>query len=183
MSHLMLASATLIVFLALAGCAAERASSDVASSGTSAPRVALPDLLDGASQRRADGTLAALGRLPEPRRVEAEPVENRHDPAQTDTIRTYHYGGVAVEVYTVADGKELLQEIRVTERGYETAEGLGVGSTRDAVREALGNPTRSGGDGLVYERADSPDDPTPTTLTIRFEGDRVAALAWSYYVD
>ena len=153
------------------------------SSGSEAPRGMLPEILDAAYERRADGSLALLDRLPPPQRVEAEPVENRHVEGQTDTLRTLHYDGLALEVYAVADGREILQEVRVTGEGYETAEGVGVGSTRAAVRAAYGEPARSDGGTLSYERTTSPDDPTPTTITVRFDGDRVAALAWSYYVD
>lgn len=168
----------LLVLAALAfaaGCAAERSMS---SAG-----VTLPEILDDANERRADGSLGILDRLREPQRVEAAPIENRHVEGQTDTLRTLHYDGLTLEVYAVADGKEILQELRVTGEGYETAEGIGVGSTREAVRRALGEPVRSGGDTLTYETATSPDDPTPTTLTVRFDGDRVAALTWTYYVD
>jgi hypothetical protein len=161
--------------IALAGCAAER--------NAARPDLDLTAMLDRTYEQNADGSLVLLDRLGEPRRVEREPIENRHVPGQIDTLRTLAWDGLAVEVYAVADGKELLQEIRVTGPGYETAEGLGVGSTQSAVREAFGEPDRTDGDTVTYEVAESPDDPTPTQLHIRYDGDRVAALSWSYYVD
>jgi len=168
----------LLLFALLAGligCTAER--------NTVRPDLALPAILDRAHERNADGSLALLDRLGEPERVETEPIENRHVPGQIDTLRTLVFDGLAVEVYAVADGKELLQEVRVTGPEYETAEGLGVGSTRSAVREALGAPVRTEGDTVTYEVPESPDDPTPTQLHVRYDGDRVAAMTWSYYVD
>lgn len=178
MLRLLPASLVLVGLVAVAGCAAERSLPASASS-----RVTLPEVLDHAYERRADGSLVVLDRLPTPQRVESEPVQNRHVEGQTDTLRTFHYDGLALEVYVVADGKEILQEVRVTGEGYETAERLGVGSTRGAVREALGEPTRAEGNALTFEVTASPEDPTPTTLTVRFDGDRVEALTWSYYVD
>jgi hypothetical protein len=160
---------------ALVGCAAER--------NAARPDIALPTILDRTYERTDDGSLVLLDRLGEPRRIETEPVENRHVPGQIDTLRTLVFDGLAVEVYAVADGKELLQEIRVTGPGYETAEGLGVGSTRAAVRDVLGSPARTEGDTVTYEVSESPEDPTPTQLHIRYDGDRVAAMTWSYYVD
>jgi hypothetical protein len=173
----MLSRLLLLVGLAtaLVGCAAER--------NAARPDLALPTILDRTVERSDDGSLVLLDRLGEPRRVETEPIENRHVPGQIDTLRTLVFDGLAVEVYAVADGKELLQEIRVTGSGYETAEGLGVGSTRPAVREALGEPDRTDGDTVTYELLESPEDPTPTLLHIRYDGDRVAAMTWSYYVD
>lgn len=165
--------------LTSAGCATERSS----SSGSPPQSVALPEILASAYEHRADGSLTLFDRLGEPQRVETEPVVNRHDPSQTDTLRTFHYSGLALEVYAVTGGKEILQEVRVTGEGYETTEGLRVGSTREAIRAALGPPVRSEDGRLSYEVTDTTEDPTPTTLTIRFEGDRVDSMAWSFYVD
>lgn len=178
MPRQLLSLLTLVPLVAAAGCAAERS-----TASERAARLPLAEILEAAYERRADGSLVVLDRLPPPQRVEATPVENRHIEGQTDTVRTLHYDGLALEVYAVADGKEILQEVRVTGGGYETAQGLGVGSTRAAVRAALGEATRSNGGTLTYDIKTSPDDPTPTTLTVRFDGDRVAALTWSYYVD
>lgn len=165
----------LVPLVALVGCAAER--------NAVRPDLALPQILDRTDERTDDGSLVLLDRLGEPRRVETEPVENRHVPGQTDTLRTLVFDGLAVEVYAVADGKELLQEIRVTGEGYETADGLGVGSTRAAVRDVLGEPVRTEGDTVTYEEPETSDDPTPVELHVRYDGDRVAAMTWSYYVD
>lgn len=176
-----------LLLLTLFGCAPERSTSspplrseELDGSAAAAP---LSEILDSAFDRAEDGSLAVLDRLGDPRRIEAEPVQNRHDPAQTDTLRTYVYDGLELDVYAVAGGKELLEEVRVTGSRYETAEGLGVGSTRAAVRDALGPPLRADGDTLTYERTESPEDPTPTTLEVRLDGDRVAAMTWQFYVD
>jgi hypothetical protein len=166
--------AVLAVAGVLAGCTAERT--------VVRPAVPLAAMLSGASQQADDGSLLLLDRLGEPRRVEAEPVENRHVPGQVDTLRTLVWDGLEVEVYAVADGRELLREVRVTGAGYETAEGLRVGSTRAEVREAFGAPAHAEGDAATYEVRDAPDDPTPTQLRVRYDGDRVAAMVWSYYV-
>lgn len=165
----------LVLLVGFVGCAAER--------NAVRPDIALPVMLDRAHERNDDGSLVLLDRLGGPERIETEPIENRHVPGQIDTLRTLVFDGLAVEVYAVADGKELLQEIRVTGPGYATADGLGVGSARSAVRDVLGAPVRTEGDRVTYEMPDSPDDPTPVELHIRYDGDRVAAMTWSYYVD
>ena len=128
-------------------------------------------------------TPALLARLDEPRRIETEAVENRHVPGQVDTLRTYVYDGLALTVYDVAGGGALLQEVRVTDEGYTTAGGLGVGSRREAIEAAYPNSVGAEGGTVTYERAASPDDPTPETLRVRYDGDRAAELVWSFYVD
>jgi len=142
------------------------------------PGVSLAELLDPALD-----TPALLARLDEPRRIETEAVENRHVPGQVDTLRTYVYDGLALTVYDVAGGGALLQEVRVTDEGYTTAGGLGVGSRREAIEAAYPNSVGAEGGTVTYERAASPDDPTPETLRVRYDGDRAAELVWSFYVD
>lgn len=151
------------------------------SAGTSPRPLALPDLLHLA----ASDAEALLRRLQEPTRAETEPVENRHVPGQIDTLRTLVYDGLRIQLYEVADGsgRRLVQEVTVTGEGYATAEGLGVGSTRAEVREALGEPLYAEADALGYEVQESPDDPTPALLHVEFQEERVAALRWSLYVD
>lgn len=158
-----------------AGCATERA--------VVRPAVPLTTILDEAYQRTDDGSLDILNRLGEPRRVEAEAIENRHAAGQVDTLRTYVFDGLAVEVYAVTGGSELLQSVLVTGPGYETTDGLGVGRARAAVRDALGSPMHIDGDTVTYDITSDSGDPTPVALSVRYAADRVAAMQWIYYVD
>jgi hypothetical protein len=146
------------------------------SLGTGVPLAAL---LDPSADARA-----LRERLNEPLRVETEAVPNRHVPGQTDTVRTLVYDGLALELYEVTGGAVFLQEVTVTGEDYETAEGLGVASTRDEVEAVYTNSTSAEptdeGTVVTYERANGP---TPVVLRVRYEGDRVAAMTWSFYVD
>ena len=146
------------------------------------PGVPLSDILDPSVEGRA-----LRERLSAPLREETEAVPNRHVPGQTDTLRTLHYDGLALQFYEVAGGPAFLQAVAVTGGVYETAEGLGVGSTRDAVEAVYTHSTgvepTDEGNVVTYERTDGPDDPTPTTLEVRYEGDDVAAMTWRFYVD
>lgn len=144
----------------------------------------LPALLSAVDDHGAGGTLPVLDRLPPPTEIRKRPVPNRHDPALTDTVVTFVHPGLELEVYRVTtSGKEILRSIEVTGEGYRTGEGVGPGSTRARVTRALGEPDRVEGSRLVYRQREGEVDPTPTTLSIRFRGDRVAAMTWSFYVD
>ncbi|NNF58490.1 MAG: hypothetical protein HKN04_09630 [Rhodothermaceae bacterium] len=141
-----------------------------------APGLPLDELLDS----RVDGaTLQA--RLNAPRRMETEPVANRHVAGQVDTLRTYVYDGIRLQFYTITGGGALLQEVTVTGEGYTTAEGLGVGSTRDEIEATYPHSLGAEGSTITYERDD--EEPTPTVLRVTYDGDRASSLTWLLYVD
>lgn len=178
----------------LAGCAEDRTRTLEAPAETQEPEqntaageaeapsgdlgVPLATLVQGVLEGRAG---EVLDRLRPPGSEEVETLQNRHDPEQVDTLRTLHYDGLTVEVYHVGGGsdREFIQSIEVTGGDYETAEGVQVGSTRTRVEEQLGSPATREGDAYVYELSDV----TPNQLRIRFDGDTVSAMTWSFYVD
>ena len=148
------------------------------------PGIELTELLSQVSERTPEGRLEVLDVLRPPTRITHRPVENRHDPSQTDTIHTYVYPGLRIEVYDVAaSDTEIIQTIEVTSTDYRTASGLTIGDTRAEVRDALGAPAREENGTLFYERPQSPQDPTPPMLRIRFDNDYVQAMTWEFYVD
>ena len=173
--------ASLILLLAaLPGCSGDP-EPEPAEMERVRPGLPLPELVEGLSENALDqDRLAVLNRLDRPRRVERAPQPNRHDPAQTDTLRTLHYDGLDIEIYEVsASGKELASRLEVTSSAYATAEGLRVGSTREEVEEALGEPAEVEEGALVYRS----DDVTPTTRRFEMDGGRVEAMTWFFYLD
>jgi hypothetical protein len=143
------------------------------------PGVSLAEILDPSVEGRA-----LRARLNAPVRAETEAIPNRHVPGQVDTLRTLHYDGLALEFYEVTGGPTFLQTVTVTGGVYETAEGLGVGSTRGEVEAVYTHSTSAEptdeGNVVTYERADGP---APLTLEVRYVGDDVAAMTWRFYVD
>jgi hypothetical protein len=140
------------------------------------PGLALDDLLDS----YVDG-MTLQARLNTPRRIEAEPVANRHVAGQVDTLRTYVYDGIRLQFYDLTDGGVLLQEVAVTDDGYTTADGLGVGSTRDAIEAAYPHSLGAEGSTITYESGG--DDPASTVLRVAYAADHAASLTWFLYVD
>lgn len=143
--------------------------------------VPLSDLVGAAMDRPAgQDSLAVLDRLGEPLRIEAEPHENRHEPGQVDTLRTFHYTGLQFTVYDVTgSAKEIMQDITVTDSVYTTEEGVRVGMHRQQVRAALGAPDHTEETTFVYNLSEV----TPNQLRVLFEEGKVTRLEWNFYVD
>ena len=173
-------SSLIFFFVSLPGCSGDP-EPELADVERIEPGVPLPELVDGLTSNKLEqDQLAILNRLNRPRRVTRTPERNRHDPSQTDTLRTLHYDGLELEVYEVStSGKELASRLEVTGSVYETTDGLHVGSTREAVELALGQPSDVDDGALLYQS----DDITPMTLRFEMDGSRVEAMTWFFYLD
>ena len=66
----------------------------------------------------------------------------------------YQYSGFTVKTTPAEGGKNVICMIELTDDTYETAEGLTIGSTADAVKKAMGNTDASTSTSLVYTKAD-----------------------------
>lgn len=159
--------------------------STVDSAETPDPTPDLSRLLDHVHDRTPDGKLRVLDELPAPASRAVEAVENRHDPAVTDTVRILRWPGLTVEVYhATTSGREMIRSVEVTGEDYRTGRGLRVGMSRSDVAGIVGSPVRTRDGGVVYELREGEHDPTPTFLTVHYAGGgRVERLAWSFYID
>lgn len=167
------------------GGANDAPSADPADEVEPRPTESAPDLqmiLDRPYERDETGKLRVLDDIGEPPETSVRTMTNRHDPSRTDTLRTLRWPALELEVH-VAGGKEILSEVRVTDEGPATAEGLSVGLTRDEVRNLLGEPRDTEDGEWTYELFEDEHDPLPTMLDVGFDGDRVTSLTWTYYVD
>lgn len=123
--------------------------------------------------------LPVLDRLNEPQRVSAEARPNRHVPGQIDTLRTLHYDHVRITVYEVSGGKEILQNVTVTDSRLEALTGVSVGTDRAAVEGMLGEPDERDGDAYVFLQ----NGPMPTRFYVHFDGDTVGRMEWRFPID
>jgi hypothetical protein len=120
-------------------------------------------------------------RLGPPVRTTAEPIVNRHDTTQTDTLRTLAYDSLEVQFYDVTrSGKQLPTYLAFWGERYEGPQGLSAGLSHDSVRGVLGEPARRENGDLVFQVG---SEPTPTALTVTFEDDAATRFQWSFYVD
>jgi hypothetical protein len=116
-----------------------------------------------------------------PDAVTTRPVSNVHDPEVTDTILTWQYSDVELEIYRTADGRRLLTEALVTGNRYLTFPEIGIGSTAAEVRRLLGTPDVEGPDELEYRCGNCAGLPEPAIFEL--EGDRVRAVRFIFALD
>jgi hypothetical protein len=116
-----------------------------------------------------------------PAEVVARAVQNQHDPAVTDSIFLWRYDGLDVEIYRTADGRRLLSRATVRDNRHLRFPEVGIGVREEAVRRLLGEPERSGPEGLEYRcgRCEGPPEP----FVFRVEDGRVQQVDFVFYVD
>lgn len=132
---------------------------------------------------RTEGDLSyeeLLQRLGPPAETETQTVANKYVENQTDTLRTLIYTGVQALVYDVTDdSKSFLVRLSISSTQYGSPEGIRVGMSTDRVRDELGPPTRrnrSRGE-LIYQET----GPTPISMVVRLEEERVVEIGWEFY--
>lgn len=82
--------------------------------------------------------------------------------------KVYTYPGFHLNTYPV-DDKDYVLSVDFMDDTVETDEGISIGSTKDEVTEAYGEPTEETSSSLVYEKGD-------TEMTIGLDGDSVSSL-------
>jgi hypothetical protein len=122
--------------------------------------------------------------LGEPTERQVVPMENRHDPAITDTIVAWTYPGVVFHLHRVGSGgPEFLTDVEVMDNRYLRFPGVGIGVAREEVRAAMGPPQEEANpseDIYLCRNCEGPDEP----VTFRYGPDgRVRSILFSFYLD
>ena len=82
--------------------------------------------------------------------------------------KVYTYPGFHLNTYPV-DDKDYVLSVDFMDDTVETDGGISIGSTKDEVTEAYGEPAEETSSSLVYEKGD-------TEMTIGLDGDSVSSL-------
>ena len=82
--------------------------------------------------------------------------------------KVYTYPGFTLNTYPV-DDKDYVLSVVFRDDTVSTDEGISIGSTKDEVTEAYGDPASESSTEMVYEKGD-------TELTIGLDGDSVSTL-------
>ena len=82
--------------------------------------------------------------------------------------KVYTYPGFKLNTYPDED-KDYVLSVVFMDDTVETEEGIAIGSTKDQVTEAYGDPAEESDTSLVYEKGD-------TEMTIGLDGDSVSSL-------
>ena len=82
--------------------------------------------------------------------------------------KVYSYPGFQLKTYPV-DDKDYVLSVVFMDDTVSTDEGISIGSTKDEVTEAYGEPSSESSTEMVYEKGD-------TELKVGLDGDSVATL-------
>lgn len=82
--------------------------------------------------------------------------------------KVYTYPGFKLNTYPVED-KDYVLSVVFMDDTVETEEGISIGSTKDDVTEAYGDPAEESSTKLVYEKGE-------TEMTIGLDGDSVSSV-------
>ena len=82
--------------------------------------------------------------------------------------KVYSYPGYQLKTYPVED-KDYVLSVVFMDDTVSTEEGISIGSTKEEVTEAYGEPSSESATELVYEKGD-------TEMTIGLDGDSVSTL-------
>ena len=135
-----------------------------------------------------------------PRAATVRRLRNQHDPAQIDELHELAYDGLRVLLYRVTgEHREFVTDLSLTSAKYRVKWGLGVGSTKEAVRRVLGGgftalaapdsriepPARGQRcaevDGVCTYRYDGVEQRSHVFFS--FRGGLVSRIDWTFEVD
>ena len=181
-----LATAALVTLLLLAACAQQGVSTPAPapahSQGQNAPDVSA--LLTVALTGGEPGAVAAaMADLPAPNAFSETQVRNLHQPWSYDTMQTWAYPGVSVEVYIVgATGDQLLKSVRVTSPGVALL-GLEVGMPAEQARQTTGSNRPLLQSDASETHLLTADAAAPIQVTLYFGSGQLSAYTVHAYLD
>jgi len=149
----------------------------------------------GQSLAKSNAMERVLKRFGEPNdRYRPQSVRNP-DPTVVIDATVLRYDGLAIEVHEIpARGESWITRMELTGNGYSIRFNLGIGSSRQAFRDALqSEPVREANDMLLISSGFSDQGEaagerysvyTNTELKIQFdERDRATRMVWTHYAD
>ena len=124
-----------------------------------------------------------LDTLPAPDHLSDVSVRNQHQPSQLDTLRTWSYPGVELEVYIVdSTGAEFIKSVRVEREGVEFS-GLHVGMPLTAAHGAVSGATKLFEQGSSETHLLTPRGAAPVQVTLHTGDGQLTAVTVHGYLD
>jgi hypothetical protein len=127
---------------------------------------------------------AVTSRFGRPDSTQSEPTPNKHNPAQTDSTVNVFYPGLRLHyiVLGVKEGEtDILYRADVSSNRYLKYPSLGIGASREAIVNAVGEPEQRTDDTARYSCA--LHIMAGVTLYFHFEGNRVKFAEYWFDVD
>ena len=130
-----------------------------------------------------EGREAVRRQLGQPDSIRASSTQNRHNPAQTDSLVDVFYPGLRLHYYVVVaeDGRDNLQSADVWDNRYLKYPAIGIGAGATAIVAALGVPWTRTADAYSYDCGRCIGAESP--VYFHLEGGRVKYVEYTFYVD
>lgn len=119
--------------------------------------------------------------LGSPAEILARGVPNMHDPAVTDSIFTWRYDALDLDIYRTADGRRLLSQALVRDNRHLRFPEAGVGVAEAEIRRLFGAPDMEA-EGELEFRCGSCEGPGESVV-FRLQAGRVAELRFLFPLD
>jgi hypothetical protein len=116
-----------------------------------------------------------------PDAAEGRVVQNPRNPAVSDSILTWTYPGVDVEIYRTADGRRLVSRMTVTDGRHLRFPDLTIGTGAPQVTELLGDPASTVGDAIEFRCARC-QNATTGPVFVTLSGGRVSRVEFQFTV-
>lgn len=142
------------------------------------------DLVENGLAIRDTRRTVVTSQFGRPDSTQSEPTPNKHNPAQTDSTVNVFYPGLRLHyvVLGVKEGEtDILYRADVSSNRYLKYPSLGIGATRQAIGNAVGEPETRTDDTARYSCA--LHIMAGVTLEFHFEGDRVKFAEYWFDVD
>lgn len=108
-------------------------------------------------------------------------VQNPRDPAVADSILTWGYPGVEVEIYRLADGRRLVSRMSVTNARHLRFPDLTIGTAQARIEPLIGAPATEIGTALEFRCGRCPESSAePVFVTV--DGGRVTRIDFTFLV-
>ena len=177
----------LLAALLLTACGQQDPGTLTHAAPDSAPASAqldVPALLDAMLDPAEPGhTARFLDTLPAPDHLSDVSVRNLHKPSQLDTLQTWTYPGVELEVYiNNGTGAEFIKSVRVEREGVDFS-GLHVGMPLTAAHGALGHATKLFEQGTSETHLLTPRGAAPVQVTLHTGAGQLTAFTVHGYLD
>jgi hypothetical protein len=141
------------------------------------------DLVEHGLRISDKGREAVRRQLGQPDSTRARSTQNRHNPAQTDSLVDLFYPGLQLHYYVVVaqDGRDNLQSADVWDNRYLKYPTMGIGASSTTIVAALGEPWTRTGDAYSYDCGRCIGAESP--VYFHLEGGRVKFVEYTFYVD
>jgi len=110
-------------------------------------------------------------------------VANPRDPQATDSILTWQYPGVEVEIYRLSDGRRLVSRFTVSEARHLRFPDLTIGTQLARVETLIGAPVNEMGDLREYRCGFCAAEGAPGPVFVAIENGRVSRVEFSFPID